>query len=625
MSFRARLLLACVPLAVIPVVLVAIGVQQDVDQRLRAQYDARVAGMVRVIEGDLERESQAIADRLSSMASSLAADNRLRLQLLGADAGDRRYLLDYARGAMRLAGLDALQLHDEDGRILSSGHFRNDFDRVDALLLATLRSASGRPVVAEVRTPDRSFPALLRIAEVRIGDRGIALVGGSALDRGFLANLDRGAGLSVSLENPGLSAVRRAPEQRRTAGGGGGTAGARRAWGFGFWPDGLRAAPDELVREIHLPFVASGGMPDGGPDATASLVITQSLEPLRELRRGIDRWFLAVTGVASAVALLIASLVASRLSRPVTELARRTQRLDLNRLDVEFKSDRRDEVGTLARTLDALAQRLRASVARLRDAERRATVGDIARQVNHDIRNGLTPIRNVVGHLAEVARTQPAELPAVFLERQKTLDASVAYLHSLAGNYARLSPRIERRPCDVHAALGELLRGLPDTDMRRVRTDLASALPAVLADPIALRRILENLVTNALESLEPGRGQVVISAREEPARAAASAEPARIAVGGGERGGGTGETWGAANATRPTVRIVVADNGHGMTPDQLDRVFDDFYTTKERGAGLGLSIVRRLVNDLGGSVRVESEPGNGTRFTVQLPTNTLNA
>jgi signal transduction histidine kinase len=67
------------------------------------------------------------------------------------------------------------------------------------------------------------------------------------------------------------------------------------------------------------------------------------------------------------------------------------------------------------------------------------------------------------------------------------------------------------------------------------------------------------------------------------------------------------------------VQIIVADTGPGMSRKQLDQAFDDFYTTKTGGTGLGLSIVRRLILDLNGSLRVETEPGTGTRFVVELP------
>jgi signal transduction histidine kinase len=234
-------------------------------------------------------------------------------------------------------------------------------------------------------------------------------------------------------------------------------------------------------------------------------------------------------------------------------------------------------------------QRLRAGAQQLRDAERRATVGDMARQVNHDIRNGLLPIRNVITHLAEVAHDTPAELGTVFAERAGTLQGGLGYLEKLATNYARLTPRIDRQPCDVNAMLRALLHDAPLPGADRVTLEAGAAVPAVSADPVALRRVFDNLVTNALESLPPDTGSVVIRTG--------------VSGAGGER----------------SVTVSVSDTGSGISADALERIFDDFYTTKERGTGLGLSIVRRLVTDMGGRITVASDPGRGTVFTIELP------
>jgi signal transduction histidine kinase len=105
-----------------------------------------------------------------------------------------------------------------------------------------------------------------------------------------------------------------------------------------------------------------------------------------------------------------------------------------------------------------------------------------------------------------------------------------------------------------------------------------------------LRRILQNLVSNAVESLASQPGLVTVSTA-----------PA------GEEG------------QPPTVRVVVEDTGKGMTEAELERAFQDFYSTKLGGTGLGLSIVRRLVTDASGRLRVETSPGAGSRFIVEVP------
>jgi signal transduction histidine kinase len=209
--------------------------------------------------------------------------------------------------------------------------------------------------------------------------------------------------------------------------------------------------------------------------------------------------------------------------------------------------------------------------------------------VNHDIKNGLTPIRNVFRHLAELAREDPGQLPEVFKERQRTLDSSISYLDNLASNYARLHPRSERRPCDINEIVQRAVKDLQGSDRVNLQTNLGDRA-VVLGDPVALRRIVENLIDNAIDSLESQPGSVTIS----------------TALVLGEAG-------------QPKVRITVADTGVGMSEEERAKVFDDFYTTKEGGTGLGLSIVRRLVMDLDGSIHVESEEAKGSRFIIDLP------
>jgi signal transduction histidine kinase len=349
------------------------------------------------------------------------------------------------------------------------------------------------------------------------------------------------------------------------------------------------AADNRVLRKTELPYIDLLNERGARPDI-AHVVITQSLATLTSLQRSVNRWFLAALGLTAAVALALAAWLSSRISRPVRELARKTAEIDLDRLDQNFDSERRDELGALSRLLGEMTERLRASSTRLREAERKAAIGEVAQQVTHDIKNGLAPIRNVLRHLSQVAHQEPDQLATVYEERKGTLESSVEYLDTLARNYARLSPTIERAPCDVNALIEEVLRKI-SSDGAILQSRLDPTLPPALGDALMIRRILENLIGNAADSLA-GRpeGQIAVTT---------------------ESVGGDSDT--------PKVRMIVSDTGPGMSRKELDRAFDDFYTTKAHGSGLGLSIVRRLVLDLNGSLHVETEPGAGTSFVVDLP------
>ena len=551
MIFRTRILIACLVVALVPLTLFALGARRAVHERLTSQFRARIAASTAVIRQDLARQAATLDTRLHALATRIDEDPAVRAALL---QGNRTALLDYAPAVMPVAGLDYLLLVDSAGALYSSGHFRSDYDRSITALPQLL--AAGGPVLIAARRPAGKFLALARARPFQLGGRRFALVGGTEIDSAFARALARDADSTI--------AVRLA------------------------YPGGALASSDVAGdsgegEEIVLPFVddASGA---AGTES-ARWTIAHSNTQLQRVLRGMDRWFIGAGIAAIMLAVLAAQMLARRVNQPLEELAQKATQINLERMDVSLRSERADEVGALAGVLDAMVRRLRASAQQLRSAERRATVGDLARQVNHDLRNGLLPIRNVIQHLGEVAEENPAEVGRVFAERQGTLQGGISYLENLATNYARLTPATQRQLCDVNAIVRNVFRDLPKNERTTVQLELSSDAPRVSGDPVALRRIIENLAVNAVESLHNGNGQVHV---------------------------GTAVAQGS-------VVLTVADNGAGIAPADVDHIFDDFFTTKERGSGLGLSIVRRLVADLGGRISVQSERGRGTRFTIELP------
>ncbi|HJP58190.1 MAG TPA: HAMP domain-containing sensor histidine kinase [Gemmatimonadales bacterium] len=559
MSFRARLFLGFLAGMLVPLAVLAIGVRREMTRQVTAQYDRRLGALAGVVQADLAADAERVGRVVSSVARELAESNRFRLAVTQQDETERAWLLDYAGTAMPMAGLGVLQVMDSAGRVLSSGQFRNEFDRVEPGLAAALARAGTAPALLRARTPEGSVLVVARVDSFEVGGRRFSVIGGRSPDAAALTRFSRDSDLAAALVTPAD------------------TIGSLRS-----------GAPGRLLGRFAVPYVDATG--DRIATDSARLLLSEPTGPLDELRRRTDRWFAAALAATLLLGLVVAGSLAAQIGRPLTALAGKTAALDLDRLDQDFASGRSDEIGDLSRLLDAMTARLRSSAARLRDAERRATVADVARQVNHDIKNGLAPIRHVLRHLGEVARDEPAKLPSVFAERRGTLDSSVEYLETLARNYARLTPAAGASPArqgaaDLNAVAREVVRGA-EARGADLRLDLAPSLPPVRGDAVALRRVLENLVGNAVDSLEGGAGSVTVETRALPA-------------------GG--------------VRVAIADTGTGMTREQLDRAFDDFYTTRAGGTGLGLSVVRRLVADLSGTLRVETAPGSGSRFIVELP------
>jgi signal transduction histidine kinase len=310
-----------------------------------------------------------------------------------------------------------------------------------------------------------------------------------------------------------------------------------------------------------------------------------SRAPLRQLLASLNRSMLWIFSAAVVIAALIGIWLSRQITQPLRQLADQAEAITLYQFDLPFRVRGSDEVGLLGQAFRRMIFRLRRERLNLQAAEQQATLAEIARQVNHDIKNGFLPIRNVMRHWDEVAREMPEELPAVFAERKKTVLDSLAYLEELARNYAGLKPDLELKPVNLNDLVAEIAPLYQDVQPKlSVRSELAPALPPVSVDPIQMRRVIENLLRNAVEALSGRTGEVCLRTLHS-----------------GDQ-----------------VILEVIDNGPGMSEEMQQRIFEGFYSTK-KGTGLGLLNVRRIVQDFGGRLRIDSAPGKGTTVTIELP------
>jgi signal transduction histidine kinase len=182
-------------------------------------------------------------------------------------------------------------------------------------------------------------------------------------------------------------------------------------------------------------------------------------------------------------------------------------------------------------------------------------------------------------------------------EMLEIIDAESARIERMARDFTALGrlPEGPPAPVDVAELLEELARSLPPEVAARVEKQGSPAMVVGHYEP--LRRAFHNLLLNACDAIGERAGTAGGTYRGE------------IAMRVGE----------AANGASPAVRVTVTDNGVGIAPDNLNRIFEPYLTTKPHGTGLGLTIVRQTVRDHGGTLEVESRPGGGTTFTLTLP------
>ena len=222
-------------------------------------------------------------------------------------------------------------------------------------------------------------------------------------------------------------------------------------------------------------------------------------------------------------------------------------------------------------------------------AQKVAAWREVARRLAHEIKNPLTPIQLCAERLRRHFGSAPAQTRELVEECTTTIVGEVESLKGLVDEFSQFArmPAPRAVATDLNAVVTDVLglnRGIfPDVDMR---PHLAEDLPRVSVDPEQLRRVLINLIDNAVEAMER---HGVIDVETHHARA------------------------------DNLVRIVVADNGPGIPASEREKLFLPYYSTKKRGSGLGLAIVRRIVAEHGGSIDVTDNTPRGTRFAIELP------
>ncbi|HEX5707222.1 MAG TPA: ATP-binding protein [Pyrinomonadaceae bacterium] len=284
-----------------------------------------------------------------------------------------------------------------------------------------------------------------------------------------------------------------------------------------------------------------------------------------------------------------------RFTRPVRELSRATERVAAGDFSFEVEgSHRRDEIGALAATFNQMIARLgrmRELEAQVKQAEHSAVVGRLASAIAHEVRNPLNYINLTLDHLRTSLAPEDPQKRAVFGRLADQLKAEVARINTRISEflkYTRPAP-LDMKPLDLGAVVADSLRMVEvQAEESGVRLDVRTqgTIPAVRGDRESLRSVFTNLIINGMQAMEGegGRLDVVLAADDG------------------------------------AVRVEVRDTGRGIAADDLQHIFEPYYSTKETGTGLGLAIVKKGVDDHGGTISVSSAPGEGTAFTVTLPT-----
>ncbi len=317
--------------------------------------------------------------------------------------------------------------------------------------------------------------------------------------------------------------------------------------------------------------------------AAPARTVELALDPRR---RDLAFFVLFATVVGALFALWISGVAGRSFSRPIGELRAGALALASGEREPQLAGNPPPEFAPVFTAFREMARDLEAGRARDARAQRVLAWGEMARQVAHEIKNPLTPMRLGVQHLQRAKDDPRVDFRQVFDENADRLLAEINRLDEIARAFSRYGTAPDAQPApelvDVCEAVRDVVRlerlGGETCAWEMTGTD---APVSALARGTELREVLLNVLENAR-----------------------LAEARHVAV---------------AVATTPSrVTITVRDDGHGIAPEALSRVFEPHFSTRTSGSGLGLAISRRLIDGWGGTIGIASEPGAGTTLTISL-------
>ena len=316
----------------------------------------------------------------------------------------------------------------------------------------------------------------------------------------------------------------------------------------------------------------------------ASVLVEESRDEMFGWLARLRKRAIITGAVTFVLVIIIAARGSRRLSEPLRRLAEVAGRITGGRRNARLGPMRDYEARQVGIAFNRMLDELETGQRKLANAASLAAVGELSSSVVHEMRNPLSSVKINLQALGRRVKDDPAysELAGIALEQAVRLERLLTELLRF-GKPLELHPEnvdLQTLAAEVAAVLDPQIReknislkGLED--LREVR---------VQADPEHLKRVLTNLVENAVE-VSPAGGRVELS----------------------------------AGHTQSGVRLTVRDYGPGVAPENREQIFRPFFTTREKGTGLGLANVRKIIEAHGGTVELESSPGQGAAFTVRLP------
>ena len=316
-------------------------------------------------------------------------------------------------------------------------------------------------------------------------------------------------------------------------------------------------------------------------------VVPSTPTDLNKMRRGIAIILGFVATIIFLISLWISSLIAKEITEPIRILVAGTREVAGGNLEYKVNIEARDEVGMLANSFNQMTAQLLRYAGELKRIEKAEAWKEVAQKLAHEIKNPLTPIQLSAERLKRRYYSKREGYEEILDECTYTIIDEVERLRRLLDEFSQFArmPMVNPVPSDIHEVINDALNLYGEIPEKvEVLTQFNPEIPKVMVDHDQTRRAFFNIIKNAIESMDNG-GKLTIST-------------------------------GIAN---DCIEVNISDTGTGMSAEGIDKLFTPHFSTKRGGAGLGLTIVKKIIDDHGGDVNVISEEGKGTTFIVKIP------
>jgi signal transduction histidine kinase len=321
----------------------------------------------------------------------------------------------------------------------------------------------------------------------------------------------------------------------------------------------------------------------------AGIVAVPSLYRYTDVERELLERNIYLFGAFTIILLIsiaVGLLFTNQLYTPLRRLQKATEIIASGKFDIGLTRKRSDEFGDLEQSFINMTRDLREAQMQIIKAEREAAWKEMAKQVAHEIKNPLTPMKLSIQHIEKAYRDGAKNFGEILHQVTQTILQQIEILSNIATEFSRMAKMPDRKiqKVDTNEILRDASNLFSQYGKVNINTDLKASSPLIYADREELQRVFVNILRNAVQAMrEEGKITIVTS---------------------------TDETM---------VDIYITDTGPGIKEEVLKHIFDPYFSTKKEGMGLGLTMVKKTIQELWGTIEIISAVGKGTTVHIRLP------